>query len=389
MVARQTHADTRAPKPMLDVVQKKKGIIVESRRLAQADVPTMEQWEAQSEERAGADNSMKCRLVGVKESELWTHTGRSWKRDDGRSTLSLEVRPSASVDGRGLFTKVAIRAGRKLGRLWGHSMFESNNKPACEQAAADLQSDRVVVVSQCDLHVALCVEGCVFEYANHASEGTDECNMHVTPAGSVIALRDIDAAQELRWFYREDECLWFDMNSMGGEQNGVTENAWGWLQPILDGNLPSEKEWATQVAKCIEEQRVVECTIPGKGVGLMANADIVRGERLMVYGGDVCAYSCIPTTAGSHVLQLGKTGYAVLVVDTEHAKRLAPCARASLANDGEGENNCYISWEKPTPRHSFILGFVPVLTAKRSISKGEELTMPYSSTSYYPETVAY
>ena len=84
MVARQTHADTRAPKPMLDVVQKKKGIIVESRRLAQADVPTMEQWEAQSEERAGADNSMKCRLVGVKESELWTHTGRSWKRDDGR-----------------------------------------------------------------------------------------------------------------------------------------------------------------------------------------------------------------------------------------------------------------------------------------------------------------
>ena len=108
-------------------------------------------------------------------------------------------------------------AWSRLGRLWGSVVASSGSREGVEEQARRLGDDRLVLLEtgrrsrgaaarahdgeEGATHVVVDVRGCVFEYANHADEGEEACNLRVSPGGYVDVTRDVRRGEELRWDY--------------------------------------------------------------------------------------------------------------------------------------------------------------------------------------------
>lgn len=114
---------------------------------------------------------------------------------------------ASEIHGIGLFACHAMPEGTFIGAMWGEVAFASSSKSECEargmRASAARGSIREIVLKRLGDWVVVVAEG-PLALMNHANESvfSEECNVHVTPAGIGWLVRDVAAGEELRFDYR-------------------------------------------------------------------------------------------------------------------------------------------------------------------------------------------
>lgn len=106
-------------------------------------------------------------------------------------------------------------------------------------------------------------------------------------------------------------------------------------------------------------------TIKGAGMGLFADKDYDKGERVTFYSG---TYSDNPTLEGDRVIQITK----ILSIDGDGRCRME-CSRGDLINHDPDRANCRYAWSSVGPKK---LKLVHIVT-KRRVLQGEEFLIDY------------
>lgn len=115
------------------------------------------------------------------------------------------LRVGNAQHGRGLFAVRGGKAGRELGRVWGtvvgatHSRLED-----CVEAglAGAKRRKKVVAIASDSRREWRLVDlrSCVFGWMN-CSRGCGYGNVRITETGRVVYTRDVEAGEELKWWY--------------------------------------------------------------------------------------------------------------------------------------------------------------------------------------------
>ena len=160
------------------------------------------------------------------------------------------------------------------------------------------------------------------------------------------------------------------------------------LQDILNGHLDgSHIPWLAKLQENLSRWEVRN--LKERGLGAIATANIKADSYLMIYGGTIFDVKNFPLGLKTHSLHIKEVSGAY-AIDGQHAAGRPKIVQGALLNDGGRKSNAKVEWLAPTTLPSMShLPKVPVIQLVRAVSKGEEITIPYSPNDDYSFHIYY